>query len=58
MEIREKKRLDTLKKNRMNDKLASNVPIDEISTGNTPLCQEQAISSMEPATRELVEKIY
>ena len=42
----------------MNDKLASNVPIDEISTGNTPLCQEQAISSMEPATRELVEKIY
>jgi len=58
VEIREKKRLDTLKKNRMSDNSATNVPIDEISTGNTPLCQKQAISSIEPATRELVEKNY
>jgi len=36
----------------------TNIQTDEIYTGNTPLCQGQAISSMEPATRELVEKIY
>jgi len=39
VEIREKKRLDTLKKNRMSDNLATNVQTDEISTGNTPLYQ-------------------
>jgi len=41
----------------MSGNSATNVPINGTSTGNTPLCQEQAITSMEPATRELVEKI-
>ena len=58
MEIREKKRLDILKNKRISDNSATIVLTDGTSTGNTPLCQEQAISSMEPATRELVEKIY
>jgi len=43
---------------RMSDNYVSNVRADELSTGNAPPCQEQAISSMEPATRELVGKIY
>jgi len=38
VEIREKKRLDILKKNRMTDTpTTANGPTDGISTGNTPL---------------------
>jgi len=37
VEIREKKRLDILKKNRRSDNSTTNVPTDGISTGNTPL---------------------
>ena len=42
----------------MSDNSVSNVRADGLSTGNAPLCQEKAISSMEPATRELVKAIY
>jgi hypothetical protein len=42
----------------MSDKSANNAPIGGTSTRNTPLYQYYALSSMEPDTRELVEKIY